>query len=269
MYLIATDDGLFRLNEKDREIERLTQGYSVNDAILPYICSSRQGVIVNGETIINEGCWRLWRYMGAVYASIEGPKIYEIKGDKREVNLILDLTNEAKELGWDFPYGPPHITDFAVFKGQIIATVEEGNLLVGDSIRKLRPIEFIADMHNLLVKGDNLLIAAADGLYLTKDLIKFDKRISGYAHGIEDLDDIVVGHIMAYEPLIISKDGGVNWDKLPIRLPRPTFGVTAIAKVNKEKVIYSTNSIYEIDILRLESKKIVEEIPSTRRVIKM
>ncbi|ADX85023.1 beta propeller repeat protein [Saccharolobus islandicus] len=265
MYLIATNNGLYKL---DKELEKLTEGYEVNDVVLPYICSSEKGVISkNNEAIINEGCWRLWEYDNTIYASIEGPKIYEIRD--RKVKEILNLTKEAEKLGWEFPYGPAHITDFALFKDYIVATVEEGNLLVGKSISELKPIDFFADMHNLLVSGENLLIATANGIYKTIDMKSFNKVIGGYAHGLEDLGRIVVAHIMSQEPLIISRDNGISWDKVSVKLPRPTFGVTAIAKKDERKVIYSTTAVYEVDIIEQKPIELVKEIPMTRRVIKV
>ncbi|QGA69254.1 hypothetical protein [Sulfolobus sp. E11-6] len=265
MYLIATDNGLYKL---DKELEKLTEDYEVNDAILPYICSSERGVIFNyKEVIINEGCWRLWEFGNTIYASIEGPKIYEIKDGK--VKEILNLTKEAERLGWEFPYGPAHITDFALFRDQIVATVEEGNLLIGKSISQLKPLDFFADMHNLLAYGENLLIATANGIYVTKDLTIFNKVINGYAHGLENLGGIIVGHIMSQEPLIISKDNGISWDKISLKLPRPTFGVTAIAKKDERKVIYSTSAIYEVDVIENKAIELVKEIPMTRRVIRV
>jgi len=99
MYLIGTDEGLFKLNEK--ELERIIDEYAVNDAILPYVCSPDVGVItVKGEKIIREGCWRLYKHNNTVYAATEGPKIYEIKGE--EARLVLDLTKEGEKLGWEF-----------------------------------------------------------------------------------------------------------------------------------------------------------------------
>lgn len=220
MYLIATNNGLYKL---DKELEKLTDGYEVNDAILPYICSSEKGVILNNkEVLVNEGCWRLWQYDSTIYASIEGPKVYEIRDGK--VKEILNLTKEAERLSWEFPYGPAHITDFTIFRDYIVATVEEGNLLVGKSISELKPIEFFADMHNLLVSGENLLIAAANGIYLTKDLTSFNKVISGYAHGIENLGGTIVAHIMSQEPLIISRNHGNSWEKVNV-----SMGITFFA----------------------------------------
>ncbi|MCH4816035.1 MAG: hypothetical protein QXY87_05540 [Saccharolobus sp.] len=264
MYLIATNNGLYKL---DNKLEKLTEGYEVNDAILPYICSSERGVIFNKEVIINEGCWRLWEFDNTVYASIEGPKIYEIKDGK--VKEILNLTKEAERLGWEFPYGPAHITDFALFRDKIVGTVEEGNLLIGKSISELKPLDFFADMHNLLVSGENLLIAAANGIYVTEDLNSFNKVMSGYAHGLEKLGGIIVGHIMSQEPLIISRDDGISWDKVSVKLPRPTFGVTAIAKKDEKRVIYSTTAIYEVDVIEQKAVELVKDISMTRRVIRV
>jgi len=262
MYLIGTDEGLFKLKEK--ELERIADGYAVNDVILPYVCSPDVGVIsIKGQKIIKEGCWRLYKDNNTIYASIEGPKIYEIKGE--EARLVLDLTKEGEKLGWEFPHGPPHITDFAVFKGNIVATVEEGNLLVGETFEKLKPLDFFSDMHNLLVKNDTLFIATAYGVYVTRDLKNFEKVVGGYAHGLEDLGDYIVLQVMSQEPLLISKDG-IKWEKLSVKLPRPTFGENSIAKMNERNVIYSTTAVYQVDIVEQNTIELVNDIPLTRRI---
>lgn len=271
MYLIATRAGLFKLTDEEN-LEKLPYNFNVSDVIINnerfYVCSSEYGVIIDDKKILEEGCWRLWKYNNTIYAFIEGPKIYEIKEDN-SANLVLDLTQEAEKMGWEFPYGPPHITDITLFKGLVVATVEEGNLLVGDSIKNLKPINFFADMHNLLSKEDNLLVATASGIFTTNDLNKFEKRIGGYAHGIEELGKFLVAHVMSDEPLIISRDKGCSWEKVNLRLPRPTFGETAIAKKNDRRIIYSTTAIYEVDIIEKRARELIKEIPTTNRVIKI
>ncbi|QPG48705.1 hypothetical protein HFC64_00705 [Saccharolobus solfataricus] len=54
-----------------------------------------------------------------------------------------------------------------------------------------------------------------------------------------------------------------------MKLPRPTFGVTAIAKKDERKIIYSTTAIYEVDIIEQNAIELVKEIPMTRRVIRV
>lgn len=144
MHLIATRAGLFKLTDGE-SLEKLPYDFSISDVIIHsrkfYVCSPEYGVLLDDEKILEEGCWKLWRYNNVIYAPIDGPKIYEIKNNS--ANLVLDLTREAEKMGWEFPYGPPHITDITLFKGLIVVTIEEGNLLVGDFDKELKTDKFL------------------------------------------------------------------------------------------------------------------------------
>lgn len=262
-FLIGTIEGLYKL--KGGEIEKLPYDFEVQDVKLVgkklYVCSPTHGFLINEEKVIQEGCWRLFEYKGKIYVSIEGPKIYDDNSQ-----LVLDLTKEAQKMSWYFPHGPPHITDFAEFKGKIIASVEEGNLLVGDNVNELKPRQFWNDMHNLFSRGDFLLVACADGIYITRDLLTFRKVETGYFHAIEDLGKLLVTSRMSQKPIYVSGDGSY-WYNINVELPRPTYGVTPIAKIDDRKVIYSTTSIHEIDVITETAKELVKDIPMTRRVI--
>lgn len=264
-FLIATGEGLYKF--KEGSLEKLCCDFEVQDAKIIgnklYVCSSTHGFLINDEKVIDQGCWRLFEYKGKVYVSIEGPKIYDEKS-----NLILDLTKEAERLSWYFPYGPAHITDFIEFKGKIIASVEEGNILVGDSVEELKPKQFWNDMHNLLVKGDLLIVACADGIYVSTDLLTFRKVENGYFHALEDLGKTLVASRMSQKPIYVSGDGNY-WYNINVELPRPTFGVTSIAKINERKVLYSTTSIYEVDVIAETANQLIKDLPMTRRVIRI
>lgn len=263
MYLIATNQGLFKLDER---LERITEKYMVEDASLPYVCSPEVGVItMKGEKIIKEGCWRLYKHNNTVYASTEGPKIYEIK--EKEVKEIVDLSDYWEKLGWTFHIKSPHITDICFFQDKFVVGVEVGNLLVGDKLNQLEPLTFFADVHNLMVKDDTLFIATAEGVYLTKDLKNFKKVVSGYTHALVDLGEVIVTHKMSSEPLLTSRDG-IKWDRVKVRLPRPMYGETSITKVDERKVLYSTTRIFEVDLIEEKALAISDRIPFTRRIIK-
>mgnify|MGYP001772538301 CR=1 FL=1 len=262
MYLIATNQGLFKLNEK---LERITEKYKVEDAILPYVCSPDVGVVtVRGEKVIREGCWRLYKDKNEVYASIEGPKIYEIR--EKGAKEIIDLSDYWEKLGWTFHIKSPHVTDICFFKDKFVVGVEVGNLLVGETLDQLKPLDFFADVHNLMVKDGTLFIATAEGIYLTRDLKNFKKVASGYTHALVDLGEVIVTHKMSPQPLLVSKDG-IKWERVRARLPRPMYGETSITKVDKERVLYSTTKIFEVDVIEGKAFTISEKIPFTRRII--
>jgi hypothetical protein len=102
---------------------------------------------------------------------------------KVERGREVDLRRYAAELGWHFHPGLPHVTDFARF-GDVLATaVEVGNLMVGDSVDYLRPLDFAKDQHNLLAFGRRLLVATVSGIYVSQDLRSFKQAegSEGYA----------------------------------------------------------------------------------------
>ena len=262
MHLIATNQGLFKLSER---LERITEKYKVEDAALPYVCSPDVGVItIKGENIIKEGCWRLYKHKNTIYASIEGPKIYEIK--EKEVKEIADLSDYWEKLGWTFHVKSPHVTDICFFQDKFIVGVEVGNLLVGETLSQLEPLSFYADVHNLMVKDDTLFIATAEGVYLTKDLKNFKKVVGGYTHALINLGEVIVTHKMSPEPLLTSRDG-IKWERVKIRLPRPMYGETSITKVDEGRVLYSTTKVFEIDVIEGKALAISGKIPFTRRII--
>ncbi|WP_230952908.1 hypothetical protein [Sulfolobus acidocaldarius] len=181
-----------------------------------------------------------------------------------EGKKILDLEDEGKKLGWKFLNSKAHITDFAVYKNKIIASVEDGHLLVGDELSSLKPIKFFADSHNLLSKGNYLYITTADGLYVTQDLENFHVIEKGYFHGIEDLGELILAQVRSKRPLFLGKE--YKWERLNLELPSPTFGVTAISKIDNENIVYSTSSLVEINLKKLEAKTLIKNLPMTRRV---
>ncbi len=271
--LIGTDDGLYELS--GRRITRICcDDSTIYDLKLYrgslYICSSDSGVIKLGEgleKVLEGSCWRLINTDKGLIASLDGPRLYLVSGDRAE--LLADYRDYASRLGWWFPEGPPHITDLVVYRGSFVASVEVGNLMRGSDPASLEPLSFSHDQHNLLVVDDLLLIATASGVYYTEDLEVFSeaKGSRGYFHALERCGDLVLGHVMSTKPLRISRDHGKSWDRVDIELPSPTYGVTGVACIDEEKAIYSSSAIYEIDLKSLRAEKLVEKIPMTRRVI--
>ena len=92
---------------------------------------------------------------------------------KVERGRKVDLRRYAVELGWHFIVGLPHVTDFARFGDVLAAAVEVGNLMVGDLVDYLRPLNFAEDQHNLLAYGRRLLGATASGIYVSQVLMSF------------------------------------------------------------------------------------------------
>ncbi|WP_081094469.1 hypothetical protein [Sulfolobus acidocaldarius] len=193
--------------------------------------------------------------------------IYKITG-KEEIELVC-CEGESLSLihisaASDVYKRQAHITDFAVYKNKIIASVEDGHLLVGDELSSLKPIKFFADSHNLLSKGNYLYITTADGLYVTQDLENFHVIEKGYFHGIEDLGELILAQVRSKRPLFLGKE--YKWERLNLELPSPTFGVTAISKIDNENIVYSTSSLVEINLKKLEAKTLIKNLPMTRRV---
>ncbi|AGE71018.1 hypothetical protein [Sulfolobus acidocaldarius] len=264
MYLVATSKGIYKITGKE-EIELVCcEGESMYDFILKggrlYTCSSSNGVTIDNRNVIDESCWRLYEFGDKIIASVEGPRLYLVDEGKK----ILDLEDEGKKLGWKFLNSKAHITDFAVYKNKIIASVEDGHLLVGDELSSLKPIKFFADSHNLLSKGNYLYITTADGLYVTQDLENFHVIEKGYFHGIEDLGELILAQVRSKRPLFLGKE--YKWERLNLELPSPTFGVTAISKIDNENIVYSTSSLVEINLKKLEAKTLIKNLPMTRRV---
>ncbi|BCU71581.1 hypothetical protein [Stygiolobus caldivivus] len=259
MYLISTKDGLYEYTETLRKV-----GYEFNiyDALKfedDYIvCSPQEGVVYGKEKIIDKACWRLMLIDRQLYASLAGPIIYDIIDRK----VVLDLTKKAKEMGWSFDYTLPHINDIVYFKGSLVAVIEEGNLLKGESLEGLKPTDFKADMHNVFTNDKFMLIATADGVYYTEDLNNFTLTLGGYAHGFAGLNGSIVAQIMRGEPLYLTRDGK-EWSNMGIRLPKPVFGQTAIAG-NGSELMYSTTSVYKLRDNGVEL--VVDKIPLTRRI---
>ena len=263
MIFLATDEGLYSFEDR---LVKISESYSLNDGLVirgkTVLCSQYDGVIVGDKRVLDESCWRLFVYNNEVLASIEGPKIFKIVDDK--VRLVIDFTSLGRELGWDFFGRDAHITDLSYFKDSIVATIEEGSLLVGKSLNSLRPLNFSADSHVLLSMGEYLLIGTADGVYYTEDLERFNKAVNGYVHGIISINNSIVGQIMSETPLIISYDGK-RWSNLGLKLPRPTYGQTCITRMG-DKVIYALKSLYEIDLREKYVRVLVPSIPTVRNV---
>jgi hypothetical protein len=261
MIFLATDDGLYSFEDR---LVKISESYSLNDGLVIrgkiILCSQYDGVIVGNKRVLEESCWRLFIYNNEVLASIEGPRIFKIVDDR--ARIVLDLTPLGRELGWDFFGRDSHITDLSYFKDLIVATIEEGSLLVGKSLNYLRPLNFSADSHVLLSMGEYLLIGTADGVYYTEDLERFHKTVSGYVHGLISVNNSIVGQVMSETPLVVSHDGR-SWSNLGLRLPRPTYGQTCLTR-RGDKIIYALKSLYEIKERYV--KILVPSIPTVRNV---
>ncbi|MEM1611363.1 MAG: hypothetical protein QXQ57_06940 [Sulfolobales archaeon] len=274
--VIGTDDGLYELRE-GRIYRICCEGYTIYDAKIYndelYICSSDAGVLrILGDRVIrviDAPCWRLYVWNDLLVASVEGPMLYIVREDNAE--LLADYRVYASKLGWWFPHGPPHITDISIFMDRFAASVEVGNILAGHDLSSMAPLDFSHDQHNLLSLERRLLIATASGVYYTEDLNSFvlSSGSDGYFHALESCGSKVAGHVMSTEPLRISEDHGRTWIKIGLRLPPPTYGTTGIVCIDDSKLIYSTTEVYEIDLDRVDAKKIVNTIPMTRRITKL
>jgi len=263
-YIIGTDDGLYEVIKGD--LRRIccdgleVYDFEEYDGEL-YICSSNRGVMrLRGsglEKILGRSCWRLYRLEDGIIASVEGPRIYFISGGS--ARLLGDYTGYARELGWWFPHGPPHITDLAVFRGEYVASVEVGNMLVGPDLSSMKPHRFSHDQHNLLVVGEILLVATASGVYFTEDLVEFEfaRGSRGYFHALDECDGVVVGHVMDRTPIRVSSDRGRSWERLPVELPSPTYGTTGAACIEGGRAVYSTTDVYEVDLRRGSAERLL------------
>jgi len=273
MYIIGTDDGLYKI--ADGFLSRVCcEGLSVYDFTEYegelFICSSDKGLLkVTGrglEEVLGGSCWRLYRLDSDLVAFFEGPRVYLVR--EGSARLLADYTGYARELGWWFPHGPPHITDLAVFRGEYVASVEVGNMLVGPDLSSMKPHRFSHDQHNLLVVGETLLVATASGVYFTEDLVEFEfaRGSRGYFHALDECGGVVVGHVMDRTPIRVSSNRGRSWERLPVELPSPTYGTTGAACIEGGRAVYSTTDVYEVDLRRGSAERLVEGIPMTRRV---
>ncbi|HWQ16374.1 MAG TPA: hypothetical protein VNL13_00885 [Sulfolobales archaeon] len=271
--MIGTDNGVYELSGK-RLDKICCDGMSIYDLKSYedklYICSSNKGLArLDNEgysDILRGSCWRLTLTDKGLVASLDGPRLYLVAGDR--VELLADYRGYASKHGWWFPHGPPHITDFAIYKGVFVASVEVGNLLKGSDLASLEPLPFSHDQHNLLALEELLLIATASGVYYTEDLEVFSeaKGSHGYFHALEKCGDLVLGHVISSRPLRISRNRGRSWDKVDIELPSPTFGTTGITCIGEGKAIYASSEVYLVDLESEKAEKLVEKIPMTRRV---
>jgi hypothetical protein len=211
------------------------------------------------QKLDKRACWRLYRE-DSTYASLDGPVVLEVERGRE-----VDFRRYAAELGWHFPLGPPHVADFARFGDVLVAAVEVGNLMAGDSVDSLRPLDFAEDQHNLLVFGRRLLVATASGIYVSQDLRSFKQAegSEGYAHALVIHGGRLFSHLMRTKP-VISSDDGEFWQETPYRLPPPTFGTTGLAS-HGGRLIYSTTETYEIGEVGVE--KLFGPHPMTRRVV--
>ncbi|ABO08889.1 hypothetical protein [Pyrobaculum calidifontis] len=264
MMLLATETGVYDLGGSLKCCREL----DVNDLYFgerAYICAW-QGLYVEVggrlERLAERQCWRLFKWGGEVLAALEGPIVYN--ADRGRV--AADYRGYAKELGWHFFYGEPHITDFAVYKGEVVATVEVGHLLSGPSPQELRPTGFEEDLHNLLPLGDRLLIAAAGGVYYTDDLAQFKRAAGGYCHALSAAGGSVAAHLKSKRPIIVSRDRGESWQNLGLELPPPDYGTTGLL-CEGGRCIYSTTYTYAVNVERASAERLLGPHPTTRRVV--
>lgn len=258
MLLLSTIDGVYAFD--DKELRNLCcRGVEIRDSILlnGLITCGSFGVKLNDKLLNNNQCWGLDLFEGDVLAYLEGPKLYSFN----ERSVILDLTKLGEEKDWYFPHGLPHFTSIMRFKGNVVISVEEGNLLVGKSIKEVLPIDYFEDMHNLFTFGKYLLIATANGIEATQDLKYFMKVAYGYSHGIVNCGNTLYAQIMDKKPLLTSRNG-TFWDSIQIELEPPSFGTTNIA-CDKDKLYYASENLYVIE--NKQAKKILE-VPYTVKV---
>ncbi len=165
------------------------------------------------------------RFINATRASLEGPIVLEVERGRE-----LDFWRYAAELGWHFLLRPPHVADFSPFGDVLAAAVEVGNLMVGDSVDFLRPLDFAVDQHNLLTFGRRLLVATVSGIYMSQDLRSFKQAegSEGYAHALVIHGGRLFSHLMRTKQ-VISSDDVKLWQVVPHRSPPPTFGTTGLA----------------------------------------
>ncbi len=256
MILVATEDGVYR---EDGGLF-CCRGLAVYDILEDLVCAE-SGLyrLPTLQKLDRRACWRLYRE-DRTYASLEGPVVLEVERGRE-----LDFRGYAAELGWHFPLGAPHVTDFARFGDVLAAAVEVGNLMAGDSVDSLRPLDFAEDQHNLLAFGRRLLVATASGIYVSQDLRSFKQAegSEGYAHALVLHGGRLFSHLMRTRP-VISSDDGEFWREMPHRLPPPTFGTTGLAS-HGGRLIYSTTETYEIGEGGVE--KLFGPHPMTMRVV--
>ncbi|MCY0859179.1 MAG: hypothetical protein OWQ54_01985 [Sulfolobaceae archaeon] len=257
MLLISTLDGVYLYNGNLRQL--CCKNIEVRDSVIfndKLITCGKFGLRVEDKTIVDKDCWGIELYENDVLAFLEGPILYSLNR-----GILLDLSELALEKDWYFPHGAPHFTSISKFKDKIIISVEEGNLLVGDSVSTVKPIDYFEDVHNLYVYGKYLLIATANGIEATQDLKYFMKVAYGYSHGITQCGSTLYAQIMDRKPILSSRNG-TFWDSLPIELEPPSFGTTNIACYDG-KLYYSAENLYIIE--GKEAKKLYE-IPYTLKI---
>jgi hypothetical protein len=268
---LATERGLFELIPTGGAHRICCPNLDVVDAAIfegsIYVCSPSSGVYeVRGrgtKKSIGGGCWRLVKLGERLIASVDGPALYDATtGDK-----IADFSSYAERFGWRFLKGPAHITDIAVFRNKVVASVEDGNLLAGDRLESLAPTRFWADSHALLAFRDRLLISTSTGIYYTKDLEEFSMAVgpSGYTHALALCGGYLATHMISSRPLWISLDGYV-WRELPLELPRPGYGTTNLACIGA-KALYAVRQVYVIDLARLVMEKMASGLPMVLRIL--
>ncbi len=272
--VLCTDNGMFTVSEEGLD-GICCSGSKVYDVYVGegtiYVCSVDHGLLAvrdgEGRVLMEGSCWRLYPAGTTLIASIEGPRLYTVDYDK--VGLLGDYRGLAERLGWWFPHGPPHITDFAYYGGEVLATVEVGHLLKGPAIDSLKPTGFREDQHNILALDDKVLIATASGVYYSRDLesFKLAPGSQGYFHALEHCGELLAGHVIDEKPLRVSRDQGETWEPIDIKLPPPTFGTTGLSCLEDNRILYATTSVYIIDLESLETRIIAEGIPMVRRVL--
>ncbi len=117
----------------------------------------------------------------------------------------LDFWRYAAELGWH-PPGLPHVADFSPFGDVLAAAIEVGNLMAGDSVDSLKPLDFAEDQHNLLAFGRRLLVATASGIYVSQDLRCFKQAGGSEGYALVIHGRRLFNHLMRTKQVISSDD---------------------------------------------------------------
>ncbi len=197
MIIVATEYGVYR---EDGGLF-CCRWLAVYDILKDLVCTeSGLYKLSTLQKLDKRACWRLYRE-DSTYASLEGPVVLEV-----ERGQMVDFRRYAAELGWHFPLGPPHVTDFARFGDVLAAAVEVGNFMAGDSVDSLRPLDFADDQHNLPAFGRRLLVATASGIYVSQDLRSFKQAEGSEGYALVIHGGRLFSHLVRTKPVISSID---------------------------------------------------------------